>query len=120
MTARMAGALCLFGLLALQLLWHGWQFPPTELPLGFVLGLALLPLLGPALGLLLARPGALFWGAVVSLFYFCHGVMEAWSSPEIRLLALGEALLAVGLIAAVGVDGWNRRKAARAAAAANL
>jgi uncharacterized membrane protein len=48
---------------------------------------------------------------ILSLFYFCHGVAEAWSMPAIRWLALAEIALTLLLIAALGAG--VRRKPPR-------
>lgn len=97
-------------LLLLQLLWHGWQFPPQELPRWLVLAFTVLPLLLPLFAIRDVRR-ALLWVGILSLFYFCHGVAEAWSSPGERALALAEIVLTVGLIAVLGA-GVKRRPAA--------
>lgn len=112
-------AVVLFVLLCLlQPVWYLWLAPPTLLPPWLALGLALAPLLPVALLLALRRPTGLFWAGVVSLLYFCHGVMEGWTVEATRWLGLGEALIAFALVCAVGADGWQKRKAARAAAQA--
>lgn len=82
----------------LQLCWHGWLYPPATLPLWLVLGIALLPLAALAPAALHSRRRALLVGGIVSLLYFSHGVMEAWSSPDERGLALLEILCALGAI----------------------
>jgi len=104
-------------LLALQPTWYLWLAPPTSIPPALAAGLAILLLLPPAIGLLLRRPNALFWGGLVSLLYFCHGVTELWSNPGVRLLAGAETGLATALVLAIGWDGLQRRRAARASQA---
>jgi uncharacterized membrane protein len=106
-------ALCL-----LQPAWYLWLAPPHSLSPWLALCLALLPLSPVILLVLLRRPSALFWAGVISLLYFCHGVMEGWSVAELRWLGLTEALIAFVLVCAVGADGLQRRRAAKAAAAA--
>ena len=59
----------------------------------------------------------LFWGGVVALPYFCHGVMEAWAAPEVRALAWIELLLAAGVVLAVGIAGLREHRERRAIAA---
>lgn len=88
-------------LIALQLVWHVWRFPAQSLPLWLVLALTVLPLLLPLLAMRMPRR-ALLWVGILSLFYFCHGVAEAWSSPGERWLALIEILLTLLLIGALG------------------
>jgi uncharacterized membrane protein len=97
-------------LLLLQLLWHGWLFPPLQLPRWLVLAFTVVPLLLPLFAIRNVRR-ALLWVGILSLFYFCHGVAEAWSAPGERVLALAEVVLTVGLIAVLGA-GVKRRPAA--------
>lgn len=88
-------------LVVLQLAWHAWLFPPQTLPLWLVLAITVLPLLLPLLAIRDVRR-ALLWVGILSLFYFCHGVSEAWSSAGGRWLAIAEIVLTVLLIAALG------------------
>lgn len=98
------------GLLLLQLAWHGWLAPPAHLSTGLVLAVTVVPLLLPLTALRNVRR-ALLWVGILSLFYFCHGVSEAWSSPETRVLALLEITLTVLLIGSLGAG--VRRRAPR-------
>lgn len=97
-------------LLLLQLLWHGWLFPPQQLPRWVVLAFTVVPLLLPLFALGNVRR-ALLWVGILSLFYFCHGVAEAWSTPDERILAVAEIVLTVGLIGVLGA-GVRRRPTA--------
>lgn len=113
MSARLAGMGCWWLLVLLQPGWHGvLQQGPAGMRLALT-GLFLLPMLWPSWMLWRHRANGLFWAAVVSLLYFCHGVMEAWAAPAERLLALSEVALCLGLIGAVGVDGWHRRQVSK-------
>jgi uncharacterized membrane protein len=94
-------------LVVLQLAWHAWLVPPQNMPLTLVLAITVVPLLLPLLALRDARR-ALLWVGILSLFYFCHGVSEAWSSAGERWLAMAEIVLTVLLIAALGA-GVKRR-----------
>ena len=96
-------------LLLLQLLWHGWLFPPQQLSRWLVLAFTGVPLLLPLFAIHDIRR-ALLWVGILSLFYFCHGVAEAWSSSGERALALTEIVLTVGLIAMLGA-GVKRKPA---------
>lgn len=110
-------ALALFvALCLLQPVWYLWLAPPTLLAPWLVLTIFALPLAVVGALFVLRRPSALFWAGVVSLLYFCHGVMEGWSVPEVRLLGTLEALIAFVLVCAVGADGLQRRRAAKSAA----
>lgn len=89
-----------WGALALlQIVWHAWLLPPARMPIAAALVTGLLPL---AIPLLYWRtpPRALLLAGMISLFYFCHGVAEAWAAPRERVLACIELLLAVIVILA--------------------
>ncbi len=88
-------------LAVLQFVWHAWLFPPQTMPLWLLLAITLIPLLLPVLAIRNPRR-ALLWVGILSLFYFCHGVSEAWSAPQQRWLALGEIVLTVLLIGTLG------------------
>lgn len=91
----------------LQLAWHGWLFPPQSMPTLLVLGITVIPLVLPLLALRDVRR-ALLWVGILSLFYFCHGVSEAWSAPGERWLAWLEIVLTLTLIGVLGA-GVRRR-----------
>lgn len=86
----------------LQVIWHGWLFPAQTVPAWLLLAASLGPLLLPLLALR-RPPRALLWTGILSLFYFSHGVAEAWSTPGERLLAWLEIALSVLLIATLGL-----------------
>ena len=88
-------------LVVLQLAWHAWLVPPQHMPMALLLAITVVPLLLPLFALRDVRR-ALLWVGILSLFYFCHGVSEAWSSAGERWLALAEIVLTVLLIAALG------------------
>ncbi len=89
-----------WGALALlQIVWHAWLLPPARMPVGVALLIGLLPLAIPLL-YWRAPARALLLAGMISLFYFCHGVAEAWSAPTERTLALIEVALAVVVILA--------------------
>lgn len=89
-------------LAALQLLWHAWLLPPQSMPVALLLAITVIPLLLPLAALRQPRR-ALLWVGILALFYFCHGVAEAWSSPVERVLAVAEIALALLLIGTLGV-----------------
>lgn len=95
----------------LQIVWHAWLLPPERMPLIVALAMALIPL---ALPLAYWRTPArvLIIAGMVSLFFFCHGVAEAWASPPERALALIEIALSLVLIASL-----TRKPRRRAASA---
>ena len=95
------GRLAWFALVALQVAWHAWLAPPLTVPTWLVLAVTVIPLLLPLLALRDLRR-ALLWVGILSLFYFCHGVSEAWSAPGVRGLAIIEIVLTLLLIGALG------------------
>lgn len=84
-----------FGLLVLLVAWYGWLSPPHALPISVALFIMTVPLLFPLRGLLHARPYTFAWASFLALFYFIHGVVEAYSSEEDRYLALLEIVLSL-------------------------
>ena len=107
--ARIAGFAGWIGLAVLQPLWHLWLVPDPHASLAAVLLLSVLPLLLPALAL--RRPmRALLWAGIVALFYFSHGVAEAWSVPAERGFALLEIGLSLLLILALGAGVELRKR----------
>ena len=96
-------------LVVLQPVWHGWLFPPQVIPVGLLLALTTVPLLLPVLAIRDVRR-SLLWVGILSLFYFCHGIAEGWSSPSQRWLALVEIVLTLLLIGTLGA-GVKRKPA---------
>ena len=84
-----------FGLMLLLLAWFGWISPPKALPISLALFFMLVPLLFPLRGILYGRPYTFAWASFLSLIYFIHGVVEAYSSEEDRYLALLEIVLSL-------------------------
>ena len=114
MNARSIGVVTFWLLLALQPIWHIWLSPASVLPPWLLVSLLTLPLLPPTIGLLLRKPSALFWGGVIGLLHFCHGISELWTDSTVTALALTEVLLTTALICAIGWDGLKKRRAAKA------
>lgn len=88
-------------LTVLQVVWHAWLFPPQQMPIWLVLTITVIPLLLPLLAIRDVRR-ALLWVGILSLFYFCHGIAEGWSSSSERWLALAEIVLTLLLIGTLG------------------
>lgn len=84
-----------FGIMALLPAWYGWIAPPDLFPRAFVILLLGLPLFAPLRGILHARPYTVAWSLFLSLFYFTHGVVEAYSTTQARWLALLEVGLSL-------------------------
>ncbi len=89
-----------WGALALlQIAWHAWLLPPIRMPITVALLIALLPLAVPLL--YWRTPArALLLAGMICLFYFCHGVAEAYAAPAERGFAVIEIVLAVIVILA--------------------
>jgi uncharacterized membrane protein len=94
-------------LVLLQFVWHAWLVPAQTVPAWLVLAITVVPLLLPLLAIRNTRR-ALLWVGILSLFYFCHGIAEAWSSAGERWLALIEVALTLLLIGTLGA-GVRRR-----------
>ena len=109
-TSHRIGLVCWAALVVLQIVWHGWLFPAQTLPAWLVLALTVVPLLLPLLAIRDVRR-ALLWVGILSLFYFCHGIAEAWSSPEARWLGVIEIILTLALIGTLGASVQRKRKA---------
>lgn len=114
MSARQLALAAFWLLLVLQPTWQLLLSPARVLPPLLVTVLLTLPLLPPAIGLALRRPSALFWGGVIALLHFCHGIMELWTDRSVMGLALTQVGLSTGLIVAIGWDGLQKRRAQRA------
>jgi uncharacterized membrane protein len=71
-----------FGLFALLMLWNTVLAQAPRFPVSLILLISVTPLLIPMLGVLKANPRSLAWIAFISLFYFIHGAVEAYSSSE--------------------------------------
>ena len=95
--ARLIALTGYFGLILLILVWNIWLSPPKALALPLVLALALAPLLLALAGLLYGRPYTYAWISFLSLLYFTHGTVEAYSNPADRLPALLEVGFSVML-----------------------
>lgn len=100
--AERAGFAAWAGLIALQPAWYLWLAPPSNDNATLVLMLTLPPLLLPLLALRQGSRRALLWIGIISLGYFCHGVVAAYSHPSVRLPALIEVALCTVLIISLG------------------
>jgi uncharacterized membrane protein len=108
MTSRV-GLVAWIALIALQCAWYAWLFPPQLVPRWLALSITVIPLLLPFIAIRNVRR-ALLWAGILSLFYFCHGIAESWSSTHERWPALIEVLLALLLIGALGFGVKRTRK----------
>ena len=97
-------ALLLVALAAVYALWFAQDRHWLATQLVFTLPPLLL-----ALGVLVRRGKAMFWAGVLALFWFSHGVMSAWSHPEVALWAWLELGLALAVIGVASTPGLRRR-----------
>ena len=99
----------IFAMLVWQAIWHLWLAPPESIPVALAVSLAIAPIAPAALLAILRRPSAVFWAGVASLLYFCHAIMELWSVPETRLLAMVELGLSLWIIFSGNWDGLQAK-----------
>lgn len=107
--AKRYAILGIFALLFWMCAWLSWLAPSELLPKTVATGLAVAPILPAAVLALLRRPSAVFWGGVAALLYFCHGVTELWTTPEIWPMPLVELLLALWIIFTGNWDGLQTK-----------
>ena len=84
-----------FGLLLGLILWFTVLAPPARASISVALLGFVGPLLFPLRGILHGRAYTHAWTSMLSLLYFTHGVVEAWSNAPERIWALGEVTLSV-------------------------
>jgi uncharacterized membrane protein len=114
-TPERVGAAAWIALVLLQFAWYLGIAPPAAGTPWIALALTLPPLLSPLFALRSGLRRTLLWTGVVALFFFCHGIVAAWTTPAARVPAVIESSLCVVLI---GTLGWSvRRDRARRAAA---
>lgn len=101
---RLMSLLGIFGLIALLMVWEIWLAPSATstkglfiLPRSLVLLFMVVPLLFPLRGILNGRPYTHAWASFLALFYFMHGVGEAWAGTDTAYLGLLEVLFSVML-----------------------
>ena len=80
------------GTLGLLTAWYAWLDPSTHFPVAYALLVMLTPLLFALRGMLHGRRYTVQWSGFLALFYFIHGVGEAYASETARYLGLLEIL----------------------------
>jgi len=89
-------ALCsYFALIASLLSWILLAPHSDNFPIGSMLLLAMLPLLFPLRGLLHGKTYTHAWTSFLMLFYFSHGVGEAYSATEFYIYPWLEIIFSV-------------------------
>jgi len=76
-----------FALFTLLMLWYTLLSPSSHFPIAVMLIFFVTPLLLPLRGFLHGKKTSCAWIAYLSLFYFIHGIAEAYANPDDRLLA---------------------------------
>ena len=84
-----------FGIMVLVPVWYGWLAPPALLPAPAAILILCLPMFAALRGLLHAHRYTVAWSLFLSLIYFTHGIVEAYSNAAARWLAGTEILLSL-------------------------
>jgi uncharacterized membrane protein len=103
-TSRVVLALSLFALSVLFSLW----FHDSKLRIAAIVFFTVPPLL-LLVGVLRGNAKAVFWAGVLGLFWFSHGVMEAYTLVAERAYALAEVALAIAIVMASSWPGVSAR-----------
>ena len=88
-------------LLLLQVTWHALLPSPHGNGSWILAVVATVPLLFPIPGILEGRVRSMTWGAYVLVLYFVLGIMESWSNPAQRIMALSQVSLTLLYFAAL-------------------
>ena len=88
-------------LIALQPAWHALLPEPGGNRNWVLAALATVPLLLPLAGVLRGSLRSMTWAGYLVMLYLVIGVMEAWSNPPQRVMALAQVFLVVVFVAAV-------------------
>lgn len=88
-----------FGLFVLLMLWNTIISPSQHLPVVLILLFTVTPVLIPLRGFLNANLKSCTWMSYLSLFYFTHGVAEAYTTAAEFYYALLEVFFSLLLCA---------------------
>lgn len=116
-TARIATLIGYFGLL---ILIGYWATSPTTLDKSITtpaLVFGAVPLLIGLWGIIKENAYTHAWISIISLGYFIHGVLEAWSNPKNRWLGITEIVLSLILYVGAGFFARYRAREVKAKAA---
>lgn len=86
-----------FSLMVLLLVWEIWIDPNGRIPRSLVILFMVGPLLIPLRGLLYGRPYTHAWTSFLAMFYFLHGVGQAWAGEQFAYLGMLEVLFSLML-----------------------
>ena len=109
MIARMLALGGIFGLLLLQVMWHGVIAPPQSGSPWMYVAFLCMPMLPSLLLLAWRHRAALLLGAIAALLYFSDGVMVAMNEPAQKAPALVETALSVLVVVAASWNGLRAR-----------
>lgn len=79
-----------FAVMAVLPVWYGWIAPPRLIAPAWAIALLALPLFTALRGLLHGHVHTVKWSLFLSLLYFTHGIVEAWTEPTGRICAFVE------------------------------
>lgn len=91
------------GLFALRMLWPTVLEINPRYPVAVILLVTVAPLLIPMRGFLRGLPKSSAWLAYISLIYFMHGLVEAYSDTTTRYFAGMEVALSLMIFGGVTV-----------------
>ncbi len=101
----------LLGVLILQPIWFGLLHPSAHFPMPLVLGVTMLPLLAPMIGVWRLSTRALVIAGIVLMFHFSYAVMEAYANPEVRMVALVQVALVTAYFMGLAMVRWQPKPA---------
>ena len=100
---------CWLALIVIQFIWFGWLYPSEHFGRAIPLVIMAVPLLLPTWWIWQLKPRALVLGGTILLLHFSIAVSEAWTTPELRIIAWLQILLIV--IYFLAMPGLKRSKA---------
>jgi len=111
-SARIVLACSLALIAVLYLLWHR-----DDPHFGAALIVFVLPPLVLLAGVLRGLRAAPLWSGIAALFWFSHGVMYAWSHPELGVRPWAGIALSLAVVFSASLPGLRARFARRPASA---
>jgi len=92
--------------------WYTLLSPSDTLPAWLPTALLVLPLLPALPGLATGHRYTFGWAPLLMMLYWSHGIMEGWSVPEDRPLALTELILSLAIFwSCIFYLRWSRETA---------
>lgn len=107
MTARPSRIVLSSALALLALLYLGWY--RNDAHFGAAVFVFVMPPVLLLAGVLLRRPSAPLWSGIAALFWFSHGVMYAWSHPELGLWPWVGIALSLAIVFSASMPGMRAR-----------